>query len=100
MTEIRKRAFAVVTNLYETCRDTAVRAVQAVVDGTKGLYRWHQRLLRTNPGYPIALLTIGKSIVRVTTPSSAIAAAALALLAALLDIGNHEAGPQWADYDY
>jgi hypothetical protein len=39
------------------------------------------------------------SIVRVATPSSAIAAAAIALLAALLDIGNHETGPTWDDYN-
>jgi hypothetical protein len=98
--KFKNEALGLISSAYETFRDTVVGAVQAILDGVKWLYRWHQRLLRTNPGYPIALLTIGKSIVRIATPSSAIAAAGIALLAALLDIGNHEAEPTWDDYDY
>lgn len=100
MTEIKNKALGFLTSAYEACRDTVVEAIQAVVDGLTWLYRWHQRLLRTNPGYAVALLTVGKSILRVATPSSAIAAAAIALLAALLDISNHETGPSWDDYNY
>ena len=100
MTEIKKKAFGPLASAYEACRDRVVEATQVVVDGFTWLYRWHQRLLRTNPGYPIALLTIGKAMVRVATPSSAVAAAAVALLAALLDIGHDATDSSWSDYTY
>ena len=54
----------------------------------------------TNPAYPVVILSIGKSLIRLATPSGAIAAAAVALLAALLDAADHPRKWEWSGQDY
>ena len=85
--------------VYEKCRDAGMDAVCALRDGLLDLYSWHKRLMVTSTAYPVALLTIGKTLIRAVTPSAAIAVAAVALLAALLDTGLHQPEPDW-DEDY
>jgi hypothetical protein len=96
--EIRNKALGLLTSAYKACRSTVVEAIQAVVEGFTWLYGWHQRLMRTHPDYPIALLTIGKSIVRIVTPSSAVAAATIALVAAILHLQQQDPDDEWHGY--
>lgn len=98
MIDIRHKVLKLTINVYEECRDTVKETVLTVVDAFKRFYEWHQRLMLTNPAYPIAVLSIGKTLIRVITPSGAIAAAAIALLAAVLDVRNQDPDEGWDHY--
>lgn len=84
---------------YVIVLNAAQSALEAVRVAVVELHSWHKRLMVTNPAYPMTLLTIGKALIRTVTPSAAVAAAAIALLAALLDTGNHRPDYDW-DEDY
>ena len=80
-------------------REMVQRAMGTALRGLRRLHALHRRMMLTNPVYPIALLSIGKSLIRLVTHSTAIAAAAIALLAAILQEEQH--GPDWHwDTDY
>ena len=78
--------------------DTVTDTVLTVADAFKRFYKWHQRLMMTNPAYPIAVLSIGKTLIRLITPSAAIASAAIALLSAVLDIRHQNPDEDWHEY--
>jgi hypothetical protein len=98
MKEIAHVAHAMLRKAIHEFHTAVSSVVSSIWDGLRDLYAWHRRLMATNAAYPLALLAIGKSIIRLATPSSAIAAAAVALLAALLDLRNQEEGPDWDEY--
>jgi len=56
--------------------------------------------MMTNPAYPVAILSIGKAIIRLATPNGAVAAAAVALLAALLNDDDPTPDWEWDDGAY
>lgn len=77
---------------------TAIGYTKAVV---KSAYRWvaaalewHRNRLLTDAAYPLALLAIGKAVIRISVPKAALAAALIALLAELL--GGLQR-PRWID---
>jgi len=98
--EIRAKAATLVRGTLDECRDRARSVLDAIRDGLQALYRWHRRLMMTNPAYPVAVLSIGKAIVRLATPNGAVAAAAVALLAALLNDDDPDPGWDWRSDDY
>ncbi len=100
MKEIAHLAHAMMRNAAREFHAAVSFVAKAVRDGLGDLYAWHRRLMATNPAYPLAILAIGKSLIRLATPSSVIAAAAVALLAALLDVRNQEQWLDWDDHDY
>lgn len=55
---------------------------------------WHRTKLVTDPAYPLALLAIGKAVIRISIPKAAIAAALIAVLAELL---GELQRPRWID---
>ena len=98
--EIRAKAAKLIRGTLDACRDQAKSVLNAITDGFKALYRWHQRRMMTNPAYPVAILSVGKAIIRLTAPSSAVAAAAVALLAALLNDDDPDLGWEWDERTY
>ena len=66
---------------------TAYRWVTAALE-------WHRNRLLTDAAYPLALLAIGKAVIRISVPKAALAAALIALLAELL--GGLQR-PRWMD---
>jgi len=98
--EIRAKAATLIRGTLDECRDRARSVLDAIRDGLQALYRWHRRLMMTNPAYPVAVLSIGKAIVRLATPNGAVAAAAVALLAALLNDDDPDPGWDWRSDDY
>lgn len=73
-----------VTNIYEIAVNQARNAVDFIVNGFKLILDWHKRQMIANPAYPVTVLSIGKSVIRIAVPSATIAAAVIALLAAVL----------------
>ena len=98
--EIRAKAATLIAGTLDECRDRARSVLDAIRDGLTALYRWHQRLMVTNPAYPVAILSVGKAIIRLTAPNGAVAAAAVALLAALLNDDDPDPGWDWRSDDY
>ena len=85
-----------VTKTYEIAVDQAKSAVDLVVNGFKLMRDWHKRQMVANPAYPVTVLSIGKSLIRIAVPSATIAAAVIALLAAVL--GDLPYAQRW-DWD-
>jgi len=85
-----------VTKIYEIALGQAKNAVDFVVNGFKLILDWHKRQMIANPIYPVTVLSIGKSLVRIAVPSASIAAAVIALLAAVL--GDLPYNQRW-DWD-
>ena len=100
LNEIRAKAATLIRGTLDECRDRARSVLDAFADGFTALYRWHRRLMMTNPAYPIAILSVGKVIIRLVSPSSAVAAAAVALLAALLNGDDPDPNYGWDDGEY
>jgi len=98
--QIRAKAATLVRGTLDACRDQAKSVLDALTDGFTALYRWHRRLMMTNPAYPVAILSVGKVIIRLATPSSAVAAAAVALLAALLNGDDPDQDYGWDEGEY
>jgi len=98
--EIRAKAATLIRGTLDACRDQAKSVLNAIKDGFTALYRWHRRRMMTNPAYPVAILSVGKAIIRLTTPNGAVAAAAVALLAALLNDDDPDPGWDWRSDDY
>lgn len=88
MQEMKTRAATLLKGALDACREAAKYAGEKVLEAFKSIYSWHRGLMMTNPTYPVVILSIGKSLIRLATPSGAIAAAAVALLAALLDAAD------------
>jgi len=78
--------YSMTVSQFKTASNALIRAYQSVLE-------WHKRQMITNPMYPITLLDIGKSLIRIIVPSAAISAAATSLLAALL--GDRTFRSQW-----
>lgn len=55
--------------------------------------------MQTNPAYPKAVLSIGKTLILLVIPSASIAAASIALLAAVLDASDRPPW-HWTDEEY
>ena len=85
-----------VTKTYEIAVSQAKNAVDFIVNGFKSILDWHKRQMTTNPAYPVTVLSIGKSLIRIAVPSATIAAAVIALLAAVL--GDLPYNQRW-DWD-
>lgn len=100
MQEMKTRAATLLKGALDACREAAKYAGGKVLEAFKSIYAWDRRLMVTNPSYPIVVLSIGKSLIRLTTPSGAIAAAAVALLAALLDASESGRDWEWGGEDY
>lgn len=77
-------ALTSLTKIYETGVNQAKNAVDIIASGFESIINWHKRQMSTNPIYPITVLNIGKSLIRIAVPSATIAAAIIALLAAVL----------------
>lgn len=77
-------ALSYVTKTYEIAVRNAKNTVDLIVKGFKSTLDWHKRQMITNPIYPITVLSIGKSLIRIAVPSASVAAAIIALLAAVL----------------
>ena len=89
-----------VTKIYEIAVDQAKNAVDFVVNGFKLILDWHKRQLVDNPMYPVTVLSIGKSVIRIAVPSATIAAAVIALLAAVLGDLPYNQRWDWDDDQY
>ena len=89
-----------VTKIYEIAVDQAKNAVDFVVNGFKLILDWHKRQLVDNPMYPVTVLSIGKSVIRIAVPSATIAAAVIALLAAVLGDLPYNQRWDWGDDQY
>lgn len=100
MQEMKTRATTLLMGALDACREAAKYAGGKVLEAFKSVYAWHRRLMITNPAYPVVILSIGKSLIRLATPSGAIAAAAVALLAALLDAAEPTRDWEWGGEDY
>lgn len=100
MQEMKTKATTLLKGALNACREAAKYAGGKVLEAFKSVYAWHRRLMITNPAYPVVILSIGKSLIRLATPSGAIAAAAVALLAALLDVADHPREWGWNDENY
>jgi hypothetical protein len=76
----------------------AIGYAKTVVTATYGwvtaALEWHRRKLLTDAAYPLALMAIGKAVIRISVPKAALAAALIALLAELL--GGLQR-PRWMD---
>lgn len=100
MQEMKTKAASLLKGAFDACREAAKYAGGKVLEAFKSIYAWHRRLMLTNPAYPVVILSIGKSLIRLATPSGAIAAAAVALLAALLDASESTRDWEWGGEDY
>ena len=100
MQHIKTKAATLIQGTLDACRDRAKNVLDAIKDGFTSLYKWHRRLMMTNPAYPVAILSIGKAIIRLATPNGAVAAAAVALLAALLNDDDPTPDWEWDDGAY
>ena len=100
MQEMKTRVATLLKGALDACREAGKYAGGKVLEAFKSVYAWHRRLMITNPAYPLVILSIGKSLIRLATPSGAIAAAAVALLAALLDAADHPREWEWGGEDY
>lgn len=89
-----------VTKIYEIAVNQARNAVDFIVNGFKLILDWHKRQMITNPVYPITVLSIGKSVIRIAVPSATIAAAVIALLAAVLGDLPYTQRWDWDDNQY
>ena len=84
-------AHAARRGIVEAVMDLAGEAISKVRSWIANAWNWHRQRLLTDPTYPVALLTIGKVIVRLTVPRAGLAAALVALLAEWL------IGSQWLE---
>lgn len=100
MQEMKTRATTLLMGALDACREASKYAGGKVLEAFKSVYGWHRRLMITNPAYPLVILSIGKSLIRLATPSGAIAAAAVTLLAALLDVADHPREWEWSGDEY
>ena len=89
-----------VTKIYEIALDQAKNAVDFVVNGFKLILEWHKRQMIANPMYPVTVLSIAKSVIRIAVPSASIAAAVIALLAAVLGDLPYTQRWDWDDDQY
>ena len=89
-----------VTRIYEITVSQAKNAVDFVVNGFKLILDWHKRQMITNPAYPVTVLSVGKSLIRIAVPSATIAAAVIALLAAVLGDLPYNQRWDWEDEQY
>lgn len=95
-----KTARSYVTQTYEIAVSQANNAVDFIVNGFKSILGWHKRQMITNPVYPVTVLSIGKSLIRIAVPSATIAAAVIALLAAVLGDLPYTQRWDWEDEEY
>jgi len=93
-------AMSHVTKTYEIALEQAKNAVDFVVNGFKLILDWHKRQMIANPIYPVTVLSIGKSVIRIAVPSATIAAAVIALLAAVLGDLPYNQRWDWGDDQY
>lgn len=93
-------ALSYVTKIYEIAVDQVNNAVDFIVNGFKSILDWHKRQMITNPAYPVTVLSIGKSLVRIAVPSATVAAAVIALLAAVLGDLPYTQRWDWDDEQY
>ena len=93
-------ALTLVTGIYETGVSHAKKAVDFIVNGFKSILDWHKRQMSTNPIYPVTVLNIGKSLIRMAVPSTTIAAAGIALLAAVLGDRTRPSDWEWENDQY
>jgi len=80
--------------IVSTVFDTAKSVVTHTHRWVMAALEWHRRKLVTDPTYPLALLAIGKAVIRISIPKAAIAAALIAVLAEVL--GDLQR-PRWMD---
>lgn len=93
-------ALSHVTKIYEIAVDQAKNAMDFLVNGFKSILYWHKRQMIANPIYPVTVLSIGKSVIRIAVPSASIAAAVIALLAAVLGDLPYNQRWDWDDDQY
>lgn len=93
-------ALTSLTKIYESGVSHVKNTVDFIVNGFKSLLDWHTRQMSTNPIYPITVLNIGKSLVRLVVPSATIATAVIALLAAVLGDLPYANRWDWDDDQY
>ena len=93
-------ALSHVTKTYEIAVNQAKSAMDFIVNGFKSILDWHKRQMITNPAYPVTVLSIGKSVIRIAVPSATIAAAVIALLAAVLGDLPYTQRWDWDDEQY
>jgi len=93
-------ALSHVTKTYEIAVDQVKKSVDFIVNGFKLILDWHKRQMITNPAYPVTVLSIGKSVIRIAVPSATIAAAVIALLAAVLGDLPYTQRWEWDDDQY
>ena len=76
---------------------TAISAVRHLLDA---VLEWHRVKMLTDPSYPKTLLAISKAVVSLVVPRAVIAAAIIAMLVDLLDVGPIGRGDDWdEDWD-
>ena len=93
-------AMSQVSKIYEIALNQAKSALDFVVNGFKLILDWHKRQMIANPIYPVTVLSIGKSVIRIAVPSATIAAAVIALLAAVLGELPYTQRWDWDDDQY
>lgn len=77
-------AHALRLGVVEAIVDSGKAAVETVRDWISSAWEWHRRRMITDPSYPIALLAIGKAVVRIVVPQAAVASALIAVIAEIL----------------
>ena len=85
---------------YATCLTQLTQACKAIVDLGKHVYGLHSKAMKTNPAYPKAVLSIGKTLILLVIPSASIAAASIPLLAALLETSDQSPPWLWGEEPY
>jgi len=93
-------ALSYVTKTYEIAVSQAKSALDFVISGFKSILDWHKRQMSINPIYPITVLNVGKSVIRIAVPSATVAAAVIALLAAVLGDLPYTQRWEWDDDQY
>ena len=85
------------THACATCLTLLTQACKAIVDLGKHVCGLHAKAMQTNPAYPKAVLSIGKTLRLLAIPSASVVAASIALLAALLDASDYVPPWHWTD---
>lgn len=85
--------------VVEAIVDLAKAAVEIVENWISSAWEWHRRRMVTDPSYPIALLAIGKAVVRIVVPQAALATALIAVIAEILG-GFNSSWPDRYDDDW